>query len=94
MATTKTEKPKAASKVAAPKKAAAPKAAPAKKPAAEKKVATPKKATTKKSKAGPEERYRMTEVAAYFIAERDSFAGSPVDYWIAAEIQISKLLDK
>jgi hypothetical protein len=33
----------------------------------------------------------MTEVAAYFIAERDSFAGSAVDYWIAAEIQIGKM---
>ncbi|BCM24843.1 DUF2934 domain-containing protein [Methyloradius palustris] len=69
-----------AKKVAAPaKKAAAPKAKSPAKPS---------------SKIGPEERYRMTEVAAYYIAERDGFGGNPSDYWIKAEAQINSLLKK
>lgn len=101
MATTKT--------AADPKKATAPKAAPAKKPAAAKaapaakkpaakpaaKKAAPKAAkTSKPNKISNEERYRMVEVAAYFLAERNGFKGSPVEYWTAAEAQISKLLAK
>ena len=39
-----------------------------------------------------EERYRMTEVAAYFMAERNNFSGNPVEYWQAAESQISQML--
>ena len=85
------------------------KAAPAVKPAAAKPTATAKKvaAPAKKaaapkakspakpsSKIGPEERYRMTEVAAYYIAERDGFGGNPSDYWIKAEAQINSLLKK
>ncbi|ROH88218.1 DUF2934 domain-containing protein [Pseudomethylobacillus aquaticus] len=53
-----------------------------------------KKASDKAPKIGAEERYRMVEVAAYFIAERDKFKGSPVDYWVAAENQINKILGK
>lgn len=76
------------------------------KPAAKKaSTATSKKATTSKSKSSagsselsikisPEERYRMVEVAAYFLAERNAFAGSPVEYWSTAEAQINKLLSK
>ena len=81
----------AATKTApAAKKPAAAKAAVAvKKPAAAKKTAAPKP-----NKISPEERYRMVEVAAYFLAERNSFAGSPVAYWTAAESQISTLLSK
>mgnify|MGYP000098861281 CR=1 FL=1 len=88
----KAVKPKKASTT---KAAAKPKAAP-KKEAAAKKVAAPKKAAAKpaakKTKAGmtPEHRYRMIEVAAYYLAEKDGFAGSPVEYWIAAELQIGK----
>jgi hypothetical protein len=72
---------------------------PAKKPvttkaATNKKPAATKKAAPKSGKIGPEERYRMVEVAAYFLAERNGFTGSPVDYWTAAEIQITKLLSK
>lgn len=96
MATPKATTAKTTSKPAAAKKTAAPKAATAaKKPATAKKPAAPRKTATKKSAGvGPEERYRMIEVAAYFLAERNGFAGSPVDYWTAAEIQISKLLAK
>jgi hypothetical protein len=39
-----------------------------------------------------EERYRMVEVAAYYLAERNNFAGNPVEYWTQAEAQISSLL--
>lgn len=104
MATTKTAaapKKATAPKTTAVKKPVAAKAAPAaKKPAAPKKpVAKPaaKKAApkaSKPSKISNEERYRMVEVAAYFMAERNSFKGSPVEYWTAAEAQIAKLLAK
>jgi len=89
----------AAPKTAAEKKPAAAKAAPIKKtaakPAAAKKPAAKKPAAakaTKSRKIGGEERYRMIEVAAYFLAERNGFKGNPVEYWTAAEVQISKLL--
>jgi len=63
-----------------------------------KKAAAPKKTTTakstvkkaKSSTADLEQRYRMIEVAAYFIAEKDGFASNPVDYWLAAEAQINQ----
>lgn len=59
------------------------------------KAAAPKKAASAKpNKISAEERYRMTEVAAYFLAERNKFAGQPVDYWTAAEEQVSKMLKK
>lgn len=101
MAETKT---KTAQK-AAPKSTAAAKPATAKKtvsnaaladaPAKTAKPAT-KRATTKKSAAswnpGNEERYNMIQVAAYYLAERDNFSGSPVEYWVAAEAQISSML--
>ncbi|MFH2133677.1 MAG: DUF2934 domain-containing protein [Pseudomonadota bacterium] len=93
----------AAAKPAA-KKVAAPKAA-AKKPAAAKKVAAakpavkaaaPKKAAAKKTAAkyvpSPEQRYRMVQDAAYFLAEKNGFAGGAMDYWIAAEVQIESML--
>jgi hypothetical protein len=51
-------------------------------PASKKVVAAP----------GAEERYKMVEVAAYFIAERNGFAGDPSAFWAEAEMQISKLL--
>lgn len=40
----------------------------------------------------PEERYRMVETAAYFLAERNNFQGDPTGYWAAAEIEIATLL--
>jgi len=77
--------------------AAKPKAAAAKKPAAAKKTTAAKKPAAKpaakKTKATPENsqlRYKMIEVAAYYLAEKDGFAGSPVEYWIAAELQFNK----
>jgi DUF2934 family protein len=72
-----------------------------KKPIAKKPVAkkTPSKKTTAKktaaakpNKISAEEHYRMVEVAAYFMAERNKFAGNPAGYWAAAEAQIKKML--
>ncbi|HLD09902.1 MAG TPA: DUF2934 domain-containing protein [Methylophilaceae bacterium] len=78
-------KPAAAKKVAVAKKPAVKKAAP-------KKAAAKKPAAGKPNKISAEERYRMVEVAAYFMAERNKFAGNPVGYWAAAEVQIKKML--
>ncbi|MFA6178101.1 MAG: DUF2934 domain-containing protein [Candidatus Methylopumilus sp.] len=99
MAAPKVETPKATvAKTAAPKTTTAKKAAPAKpaaKPVATKaKAAAPKKAPAKKVTVNPDERYRMVEVAAYFIAERNGFSSDPADCWVAAEVEISRLLAK
>lgn len=89
--TTASPKKKATTKTAAkPKASPAKTAATAKKPAVTK---TKAKTAVKKTKATPsnlEQHYRLVEVAAYFIAEKDGFAGNPVDYWIAAEAEIKK----
>ncbi len=90
MATTKTTtKTTATKKPAAPKKTAAPKTTAEKKPAA-KKTSTKKAATAH----SPFERYKMIEVAAYYIAEKDGFSGYAADYWIVAEKEIDKKLAK
>ncbi|KAF0844104.1 DUF2934 family protein [Methylovorus glucosotrophus] len=78
------------------KKTAAKPAEPAAKKTTLKKTATAKAASAK-TKSSPrkisaEERYKMTEVAAYFLAERNGFKGNPVEYWEQAEAQISQLL--
>lgn len=36
------------------------------------------------------ERYKMIEVAAYYLAEKHKFAGHAADYWIEAEKMINK----
>jgi hypothetical protein len=96
-------KPKTAAQKAAPKKTAAVKAAPVKKaapakaaakPAAAKKAPTPNKTAKAVWNPGNEERYNMIQVAAYYLAERDHFAGNPLGYWTAAEAQISSMLPK
>ncbi|MDP1996189.1 MAG: DUF2934 domain-containing protein [Gallionella sp.] len=40
----------------------------------------------------PEERYRMVQTAAYFIAERNGFGGCSTDHWATAEIEIANFL--
>ena len=80
-------------KTSTTKAAAKPKVATATKKTSTAKTTAAKKPAAKKTKAAVsdlEQRYRMIEVAAYYIAEKDGFAGSPVDYWIAAELQIGK----
>ncbi|OYY49463.1 MAG: hypothetical protein B7X95_01745 [Methylophilaceae bacterium 17-44-8] len=75
---------KVATKKTATKAAAA-------KPATEAKAkaATKKSSKSKSGETTLAERYRMVEVAAYYIAEQNQFAGSPTDYWIQAEIDIN-----
>ena len=107
MASTPEKKPAVAKKPAAKKtvtkKPAAKKPAASKpaasKPKAAKKIVTKKAPAKKTSKAastkiGAAERYRMVETAAYFIAERNGFKGNSADNWIAAEVQIAKMLAK
>lgn len=82
--TTAEATPKAARKTAA-------------KPAAEKKPAAtePKKRTPRKKAAlviSPEERQHLIEVAAYYIAERQNFAGDSHADWLQAEQEIDALI--
>ena len=88
MATTKAKATTAKKTTAKP---AEKKTAPAKKTPAKKAAATK---TVKSRSIGAEERYRMIEVAAYYIAERNNFKGSSIDYWIAAEAEIAKVIGK
>lgn len=81
-------------KKAAPAKAAAAKPAAATKAASTKKVPAAKKPAKAAWNPGNEERYNMIQVAAYYLAERDKFAGNPVEYWSAAEAQIRAMLPK
>lgn len=56
---------------------------------AKKAAATASKATAQPS---PEERYRMVETAAYFIAEQHGFQGRSDEHWAAAEREIAARL--
>ena len=94
--TTKVAAPAAAKKVAA-KKASAPaanKKVPVKKAPVKKTATASTKPAAKKTvvKPTPEERYRMVQTAAYFIAERNRFSGCATDHWATAEIEIASLL--
>lgn len=106
MATAKATPKKKPAPKTAEKKVASTKAAAAKKTSATKKVeskkVTPKKEATKKASVKKStkkandmsgfERYKMIEVAAYYMAEKNGFAGHAADYWIAAEKEIDKKL--
>lgn len=92
---------KTAAPVAAPKKTKAPAVKkvtvpPIKKEAPVKKVATARKGAAAAGKVAikptPEERYRMVQTAAYFIAERNGFQGCSTSHWIAAENEIAAKL--
>lgn len=85
--------PKAVAKPAVKKAAVSAEKAVAPKVAAVKKVAV-KKAVTKKSSPAPsaEERYRMVQDAAYYLAEKNNFKSSAMSYWIAAEREINEFL--
>ncbi|MFZ2524374.1 MAG: DUF2934 domain-containing protein [Candidatus Ferrigenium altingense] len=85
-AATAAVKPKS-TKTPAAKKTAAP-AAVKKTPA--QKAATARPAARKPAaQLTPEERYRMVQTAAYFIAERNGFGGCSADHWVAAELEIA-----
>lgn len=91
MATTKKSTETKAETKAAPKKAAPKKTATTVKTDAPKTAATAKK-TAKPGNASsiaPSERYKMIEVAAYYIAEKNSFSGNAAEYWVMAEREIS-----
>jgi len=60
--------------------------------AAKKPAARAKDAPSKVIAPTPEQRYKMVQEAAYFIAERNGFASGSMDYWIAAEAEIEALL--
>jgi DNA polymerase III gamma/tau subunit len=87
-------------KAAAVKKAPTPaavKKTPAKKaPAAQASIPRIKPAPREKANASsipsPEERYRMVETAAYFIAEQHGFQGRSDEHWAAAEREIAAKL--
>lgn len=83
---TATTKTAAARKPAATVKKSGPVAA--KKPAAR----TTKAAPAKIAAPTPEQRYKMVQDAAYFIAEKNGFQAGSMDYWIAAEAEIAALL--
>lgn len=87
--TTKVETTKAsAAKTVTVRAKKSPRAAPsASKPA--NKAKAPASSTAQPT---PEERYRMVEVAAYYIAERNGFQGSAVAHWETAEREISARL--
>lgn len=60
-------------------------------------AAAPKKATAKKigtPKVSPEERQKMIEREAYFIAEKQGFQGDPQAHWIEAVKRIDAILAK
>ena len=47
---------------------------------------------TAKSAAITEERMKMIEKEAYFVAEKDGFRGDPKNYWITAEAIVTARL--
>lgn len=78
---------KPAKKPAAPARKIAPKAAaPVKATAATAKSAVATSALT------PEQRYRMIQEAAYYVAERKGFVSNPAEDWAEAEAQIDAKL--
>lgn len=85
-------KVKAVKATAAKPKTAADKPKSAKKSAGGKSTTPSKKSSTTRA-IGAEERYKMIEVAAYYIAERDQFRGSAIGYWIAAEAEIERIIN-
>jgi len=87
VAETKKTKPPAVKKVS---KTAAEIKAPTKKAAAKGKPSTAAKRTV--ADPTPEERYRMVETAAYYIAEQRGFQGRSDEHWAAAECEIAAKL--
>ena len=88
MATTKTTE-STGKKTSPAKKAAAKTAA----PKTASKSAAPRKKATKSSVITSEERYRMIETAAYYIAEKNGFNTNHMDHWLAAELEVDAKLN-
>lgn len=87
MATSKTSD--ASAKKSTTAKKAAPKTAASK---AAKPAATRKK-TIKPAIITSEDRYKMIEVAAYYIAEKNGFAHDHMNHWLQAEQEIDAKLN-
>jgi hypothetical protein len=78
-----------------PAKKAAAKPAPVQKPVAKpapKAAAVAKPAAQKKSTLSPEQRYKMIEETAYFVAERHGFNGDSAYFWSLAEAEVDNRL--
>ena len=56
--------------------------------AAKKQTITRKKGDSQ-TQLTPEERYRLIQESAYYMAEKAGFNGNSVDYWLAAEQEIN-----
>ena len=54
-----------------------------------KSAAVEKSATASKAPINPEERYKMIQEAAYYIAERHGFNGDSAYFWSQAEAEIN-----
>ena len=52
-----------------------------------------KTSTAKKCKISAEDRYKMVEISAYYIAEHNNFQGNAIDFWVTAEAGVSKKID-
>jgi len=86
-----------------PSNASAKKVSPAKKPATKTTSATPAKpAATRKKTVKPtiqstvitsSDRFKMIEVAAYYIAEKSGFGHDHLHYWLQAEQEIDAKLN-
>ena len=42
------------------------------------------------TKLSPEDRYRLIQESAYYMAEKAGFTGNSVDYWLAAETEVNR----
>lgn len=82
----------APAKKAAEAKPAARKPAAKPAPAAPKAAPAPAPAPAPKPAVSPEERYKMVQDAAYFIAERHGFNGDSAYFWTLAEAEIASQL--
>ena len=76
-----------------PAKKAAPKAAAEKKTIAKTAPVASKAPAAKKPEVTPEQRYKMVQDAAYFIAERHGFNGDSAYFWSLAEAEVSTRLN-
>ncbi len=88
----KTTAKTASSRIAITKKPATPLAKPAAPAVAKKPASRAAAAPSKPAAPTPEQRYRMVQEAAYYIAEKNGFVAGSMDYWIAAEAEIEALL--
>lgn len=84
IAVAKTENPSAAGKKSPAKGPHAIKTAPQK--------TKPARINKSAARPTPEDRYRMIETAAYFIAERHGFQGHADEHWAAAEREVAARL--